>query len=427
MNIWQRAYLHTVRKKGKTTLMFLILLIMSTMILTCVAIQSAGDTAALNIRKTLSGGFTINAARLDNMLDESATAGILKIPGVLAAYNGRSYYQGEYGRPDGTKLAIKREGAAAPLAGDEHTGKIVGAIRSDEDAYFTESGFQLIKGRHINVGDKNVILISDDFAERNSLQVGDQIILADRRLNKQVQVEIIGVFLPTKAMDANEMTAPESLYENIGFTDQASYSQLCFDDGKIHYQYGDFRVEDSAQLDAVISKVKNLPGINWKKSIITKDDADYQNAKLQLTALQDLTTTIIWILIIISMILLAVIMLLWVRNRMQEIGMMLAMGIGKGSIFLQHMVETLFIVVPAFGLSFFTSSLIAQNIGGALFEQATAEEYLKSTLDSIQIIISFYDLLLVYGIGTCIILLSVTLAFYPIMQLKPKEILTKMS
>lgn len=427
MNLWRRAYLYTVRKKGKSVLMLLILLMMSTMMLTCLSIQSASDKAALDIRKALTGGFTINATHLNDFLDGSAVARILKTAGVLADFNARSYYRAEYRREDGSKLAIKEDGAAKPLAGDAHTGKIIAQVRSVQDAYFTKSGFKLIQGRHILQSDKNVILISDDFADRNSLKLGDRIILAEHDLNRQVKVQIIGIFTPTEEMESTEMTPPELLYENIGFTDQGTYSQLYFDDGKNHYQYGDFGVEDPAQLDTVVSKIKKIPNVNWKDSTIAKEDADYRNARLQLTALQDLTTTIVTILIVISISLLAVILLLWERNRIPEIGMMLAMGISKGSILLQHMMEMLSIAILSFGLSFFTSSLMAQTVGNTLFEQATAEERLTNTLDSIQIVITFSDLLLVYVIGTGILLLSVILASYPVMRLKPKQILTKMS
>lgn len=427
MNIWRRAYLYTVRKKGKSVLMLLILLMMSTMMLTCLSIQSASDKAALDIRKALTGGFTINAAHLNEFLDESAVARILKTTGVSADFNGRSYYRAEYRREDGSKLAIKEDGAAKPLAGDEHTGKIIAQVRSVQDAYFTESGFKLLQGRHILQSDKNVILVSDDFADSNSLKLGDRIILADNDLNRQVKVQIIGIFTPTEEMESTEMTPPDSLYENSGFTDQGTYSQLYFDDEKNHYQYGDFGVEDPAQLDAIVAKVKKIPNVNWKDSTITKEDADYRNARLQLTALQDLTTTIVMVLIVISVLLLVVILLLWERNRIPEMGMMLAMGISKGSILLQHMMEMSFIAVLSFGLSFFTSSLMAQTVGDTLFEQATAEEDLTNTLDSIQIVISFSDLLLVYAIGIGILLLSVLLASYPVMRLKPKQILTKMS
>ena len=138
MNIWKRAYLHTVRKKGKTMLMFFILLIVSTMILTCLSIRSATNTAALNIRKSLMGGFTINA-----------THTILKIPGVKD-YNLRSYYLAEYRDISGNKLLINTDDSVPPSKGQEHSGKLIASSQSNQDNYFKESGFKLIEGRHLN-------------------------------------------------------------------------------------------------------------------------------------------------------------------------------------------------------------------------------------------------------------------------------------
>lgn len=140
MSLWKCAYLHTIRKKGKTVLMFLILLIISTMILTCLSIRSATEQAALNIRKSLMGSFTVNATHLDDFLEESTVNNILKIPGV-SKYNLRSYYNAEYRNVNGEKLNIKINDTMLPSKGFEHVGKIIAATDSREDSYFKESGF----------------------------------------------------------------------------------------------------------------------------------------------------------------------------------------------------------------------------------------------------------------------------------------------
>ena len=56
---------------------------------------------------------------------------------------------------------------------------------------------------------------------------------------------------------------------------------------------------------------------------------------------------------------------------------------------------------------------MAQTVGNTLFEQATAEERLTNTLDSIQIVITFSDLLLVYVIGTGILLFICYIGIIP--------------
>ena len=137
------------------------------------------------------------------------------------------------------------------------------------------------------------------------------------------------------------------------------------------------------------------------------------------------------------------ILLLWIRNRVQEMGMMMAMGIYKKSIFSQFLVEMLMIAVFAFGLSYGTSSLLTQSVGDILFEQNTAEQVKTNNLTTgtsknikkekgnalelIDVKVSLLDLGLLYIIGMGMITVSITFASYPIMHLKPKQILVKLS
>ena len=53
-----------IRKKGKTLTLLAFLLVMATLMLTCLSIQSATETANANIKKALLGYFTINAKDL---------------------------------------------------------------------------------------------------------------------------------------------------------------------------------------------------------------------------------------------------------------------------------------------------------------------------------------------------------------------------
>ena len=61
MNLCKRACLYSIRKKGKSLTLLAFLLVMATLMLTCLSIQSATETANANIKKALLGYFTINA------------------------------------------------------------------------------------------------------------------------------------------------------------------------------------------------------------------------------------------------------------------------------------------------------------------------------------------------------------------------------
>lgn len=53
MNLCKRACLYSIRKKGKTLTLLAFLLVMATLMLTCLSIQSATETANANIKKAL--------------------------------------------------------------------------------------------------------------------------------------------------------------------------------------------------------------------------------------------------------------------------------------------------------------------------------------------------------------------------------------
>ena len=53
MNLCKRACLYSIRKKGKTLTLLIFLLVMATLMLTCLSVQSATETAGANIKKSI--------------------------------------------------------------------------------------------------------------------------------------------------------------------------------------------------------------------------------------------------------------------------------------------------------------------------------------------------------------------------------------
>jgi len=452
MDFLKRAFLQTTRKKGKSLLLFFVLLVISTLILTCFAIRSATDTAALNVRESLGGSFTLNAKRTDGQLTGHVLDQIAAIPGVEKVDNARSESYAEYKSTDGMSLEVKTEGALmGAIDGFEHAGKLQSNVYSEKDEFFTDKGFELLEGRHITKGDENVALIHEDFAELNGLAVGDTFILdlngqmleIENYESTPVTVEVIGIYTNTEEQEVAE-NVTYTLYENTVFTDPTSFTQL-FDAGReTYYSYAEVLVNDPAKLDSVVAEMKTIEGVDWDASNVTYHDTDYQNAKESLETLGNLVSIAVVIIIVVSIVLLALILTLWVRGRIHETGVFMSMGFGKVNIFMQHVAEIMLVAILAFALSFATSSIIAQNVGNTLLEQTTAQTEETADTDNtetagtpdstgavnlteLNISISPIHLLFVYVLGTLIIVLSVAIATIPIMKMKPKEILSSIS
>ena len=443
MSVFKRAYLYTIRKKGKAISLFAFLLVIATMLLTCLSIHSAVKDTTANIRKALMGSFTVNAKRMEGGLSEDTIHQILSVDGLSGNYNLRSYTQASFYDTTGNAMEIKTEGASEIPEGYEHAGKLVANRNSEKDTYFTEAGFKLIEGSHITSSQKNAALIHEEFAKRNHLSVGDCIQLANPMDEKlKVNVTVVGIFTNTEEQDSIGIAPSYDLYENIVFADIASASQLIYGNSSTSCEYGDFYVDDPEYLDEIIEKVKQIPNVAWDSCIITKYDNDYQNAKESLNSMQNIVFTAVAVITVIMFMILVLILALRQKSRTHEIGVLLSMGISKSAVLLQQTTEVLIIAVFAFLISFGTSSLIADTVGTKLLSQNTEQtqsvklvdgQYMVDNTDEevdlseIEVSVSLKDYAAVWMIGIVICVMSTTLAILPIFRIRPKNILSQLS
>ena len=413
MNFVKRAYLYTTRKKVRTILLFSIILIMATLLIVCFSINSSSSMADANVRKALKCGFTVNAKTLENGLDESIVNQILNIDGITDSYNLRSYTVSEYRDTNENKLKTRDD---VGLKVYENAGRVVGDRYSEKDNYFTEEGFKLINGEHITPDKKQVALVHEDFANRNNLGIGDYILLNNVEGNEiGVEVQIIGIFTSTRKSDTEEYMDTTNLFENIIFTDLNTSSKLIYETDS-NSQYGDFEVDDPGELDNLISEMKKIENVNWENCKITKNDSSFKNTKEALAGIQKIVSTAIITIFIISIILIVLILNLWTKHRINEIGILLSVGISKKDIILQQIIEILMVSLPAFAFSLVTSSIATKIVGSKL---------ISSIANSIEISVNIFDWLLVSGIGLAIVLTSTILSIYQITKIKPRDIFSK--
>lgn len=446
MNLMKRACLYLIRKKGRTATLLAFLLVMATLMLTCLSIQSATETANANIKKALMGYFTVNAKQLETGITESVLNQILSIEGLSGNYTLRSYSYANYSDTDGNRLKINTEDAAQVPGGYENAGRIVANTNSENDSYFTDGGFELMEGAAITSANENSVLIHEKFAERNGLSVGNTMRLSDvENENRAVDVTVAGIFTNTKEQDSVGIAPSYDLYDNMVFTDLSTVSYLLYGtEGKTSVQYGDFYVNDPDELDRIMSEVKKIEGVNWNDCTLTRYDNDYQNAKESLIGLQNIVFIAIAVVSVICFLVLALFLTLRLRGRIHETGVYLAMGISKGAVLMQYLLEVLIVAVIALLISYGASLAISDQIGSRLLSQVTAETYKTAPLtdkaenteqsstedlglSEIVVVVSAEDYAIVWGFGLVLCLASTALAAYPIMKMKPKNILSQMS
>ena len=120
---------------------------------------------------------------------------------------------------------------------------------------------------------------------------------------------------------------------------------------------------------------KELEGVDWESCTLTRYDNDYQNAKESLEGLQNIVFIAIAVVSVICFLVLALFLTLRLRGRIHETGVYLAMGISKGSVLLQYLLEVILVAAFALVISFGTSTAISHQIGSSLLSQVTSETY----------------------------------------------------
>ena len=429
MNLGTRAVLYTVRKWKKTLLVFCLLLAITTLVLSGLAIADAQEKQAEEVRGTTGASFTVSR--------NTATGG-------WSSDGGGSYSTQEYLTTDrmesiaaingieGYNASIRTILCLSDRQGQwleqmEPTGHAIvdcqfysyGCINSKYHSLFLSGAMVMCEGKTIDSSVKNGIVISKDIADKHDLKVGDTIQAVNNPLSddKTMNLEIVGLFeVVADKTDERNNYNESSYYEytNNAFVSEAAMKKLLENYADVGYASADFFVTDPERLESIIHEVQKIHTIDWNNFLITANDEVYQNISNALSDTGTLITTLIVVITAVSMVLIILILSMSVRGRKRETGILLAAGISKPTVVLQYVLETLLIATAAFPLAYL-SSRQAAGILGTLFGK-TAEN----------VVVTSQHFTLTATVGSVLLIASVLVSCIPVMRLKPKTILSQM-
>ena len=477
MNCIKRAFLYVTRKRGKSILLFAILLIMATFVLTGLSVRKASESAQLELRQSLGGKFDIYVDWINSpyVVKETVTEEVDEETGkTMTSFLQYSTIQltpeniAAIKSVPGVKYCSARLADLIPFEElslfpgtvpisekYQRRTKLLGVCSTQDDQLFTTGTLTLTEGRHIDFNDSRSAIISRDLAEKSELKIGDYItthvysVEDDGYTGKEIRVQIIGLFDSNITEQFGETVTAYDKIQNRVFVDLQTAVEI--DGGQINHGFSamNITIDDPQNMERIVSDVKALPDIDWKAFTIEVDNEIYENAAAPLSTLNELIFVLLVVIIAVSAIILALILTLWTKSRIHEIGVFLSVGIKKSAIIGQYLAEVMMIAILAFGLSYFSSNAVAGQIGNHLLEQSmrtnTGDDEITAgavgvdvgadtliqkplpTENGIRVTVNFENLLHLYLIGTAIIIVAVSISSVTVMRLKPREILSKMS
>ena len=419
MSIFNRAYLYIIRKKVRSSILFLIVTLISFFLLSGSVLNTTVNNISKNLYKDVNFGFNIESADKSNKEIEKDT---LKKIEELKGISTKNYIFSKPVVVEEKKVVQENQNITL---NDEMKNKsnlvmMNGITASKSNIDFKSEVLKLEKGRYIEENDKNKIMIHEKFAELNNVNLGDKIKLSQE--GKILELEIVGIYSGDKTNTFNGLSS--DFIENTVYTDYKSSQQLSnlIANNKVtSVEYG---VEDPTKLDDVIKAVENL-GIN--KLMVSKSNKNYELVTSSVESITKITNMIRIGSVVVGVVILSLILMFWVRERTYEIGILLSLGTSKVNLVLQFIVEvilvTIFGLMIALGIEIATIKYLASNVGSIF-----SEELPKSIADELmKISVSGIDIISLVIVMVAIVIISVVEALLPILKMKPKKILTNIN
>ena len=449
MGIIKRGTLYLWRKKNKTIILFLILFVLTIVLIMSTMLLNSTNDALTNLRNSLGGYFKIDANTEQgfyNYVDDELVNEVLDSDISDFTGNDTIYSLVDFGLVEGRFSAENDE--KSKLA------RIIGTTSSKYDEYFVLKSLQLETGRHIKAKDQNVALISENVAKKNGLSIGDYINMeyysdppiSDDKINVECQLEVIGIFSVKRTQNKQSASTAEcDIVDNFIFTDTYSIRTLLNGvTGKAIDSYSDgviFYVKDPKILDAKIKDINSKLNFEEDRYVITKNNKIYEASAAVLNRINGLVFSIIVVVIIVASIILSLVLMLWIRDRVYEMGILISIGIRKCDIFIQQFTENMLITLSAFFMAGMILGISISPIKGIVRDAVTVYDDKGIVLDDNSIAeigsdeieiannmkLGIMGYFVVLALEVVIIFISTGVSSLLILKMNPKNILTMMS
>ncbi|MGY5222759.1 ABC transporter permease, partial [Bifidobacterium adolescentis] len=350
-----RAARYVLRKRVRTAVLFIVLTIITASMLSATAVSQAAQHEAGQIEKQAVGGFVL-ASNLQGSMLTPRGGGMVRPADVqrISKLSG----VGSYMVRQNATADLVGAGVVKVPGGDDYdaekeqqfgnTANVMGTNDSSKLNVFTSHTLGMVEGRHLKASDKHMSMVHEDLAKANGLKVGDALTLkanpydADNESHSTATVKttIVGIF---KGDSDRKVASRAELTSNTVYTDLDTTSTLYqYKAGKEIYQDATFVLAKGADVEKTMEAAKKLP-VDWNNYQITRND---QYTSSMLNAARSVRSMMRGALIgvtISAVIVLSLMLLLWMNDRRQEMGVLVSLGIGKPSLIAQYLTEMILI------------------------------------------------------------------------------------
>ena len=423
----KNAIAYITRKRNRTLIIFIILTIVLSCLYSCLTIMKSSN----EIEKTLyeSSNSSISITKKDgkyfNVNQFKDIEKIKEVEKIIIQYDGLAKLKDA--KVVSGEQRINREDLSDEF---KNVVSLEATNNTKRNILFSSGVFTIKEGKNIGENDKNSIIVHEEFAKQNNLKLGDEVDLELLDLEKSEEIKshkfkIIGIFSGKKQETYTGLSSDFS--ENMVFVDYSTSQEILnkSENNKIANKI--LMYSSSAEsTDLALNKLKELK-IDESKYFVQKDSNAFEESLESVSGIKHMIKIMTYSIMLGGIIVLSLILILWLRERIYEIGIFLSIGTSKIQIIMQFIFELLFISIPSIISSLFLGNVLIKVIAGGLINSENSMISGGNLINDSSFMLNITTLGQSYLILISIIVLSVVFASSLILIKKPKEILSKIS
>lgn len=423
----KNAIAYITRKRNRTLIIFIILTIVLSCLYSCLTIMKSSN----EIEKTLyeSSNSSISITKKDgkyfNVNQFKDIEKIKEVEKIIIQYDGLAKLKDA--KVVSGEQRINREDLSDEF---KNVVSFEATNNTKRNILFSSRVFTIKEGKNIEENDKNSIIVHEEFAKQNNLKLGDEVNLELLDIEESGKIKshkfkIIGIFSGKKQETYTGLSSDFS--ENMVFVDYSTSQEILnkSENNKIANKI--LMYSSSAEsTDLALNKLKELK-IDESKYFVEKDSNAFEESLESVSGIKHIIKIMTYSIMLGGIIVLSLILILWLRERIYEIGIFLSIGTSKIQIIMQFIFELLFISIPSIISSLFLGNVLIKVIAGGLINSENSMISGGNLINDSSFMLNITTLGQSYLILISIIVLSVVFASSLILIKKPKEILSKIS
>ena len=425
MNFFKRAWLYLTAKKGKTAILILVFTAIMVFVLTGLTIRQAANQATENAKKEVGASVTLTTDREKLMKKAMTTASsdgspvrIKETPVPLSQAEAVSKMSDVKNFSFSTSASAATSTGITPVTGSDDTsstdtsnqkeipGRIANvggetskstiAINPDfrltgvNDLLslptFQDGTAKITSGRAITEKDQgtNNVVVESQLATANNLKVGSTFKLKDED-GEEHDLKVVGIYKTTQVADSmaqrmRTMNPANTIYTY--YTLANSFKEGATDTSEQTVDSAIYYLKDPAQMATFVTTASKK--LDTDTMTLSTNDQAYQQMLTPLNNVASFATNVVLLVAAAGVIILSLIVILSIRERKFEIGVLMSLGENKARIIGQFFVELFVIMVVSVGLASVTGNFIGNAVGNQLLSQqnTTQQEQAKSTTET---------------------------------------------